>query len=265
VLGLKGWQWLFILEGVPTALLGIACLFVLTDRPAEATWLTAEQREWLVGRMETEAARKKPIGHISLWELARNKYFITMALVCAGASASGSVLSVWQPQILKSFGLTNLQTGFVNSIPYGVATVVMILWGRHSDNTGERRWHTAIPLLLAATGFLALNLTGAAIVPSVLMVTCCLVGAYAFKGPFWALSAGWLSASTAAAGLAGINAISNLIGGGMMVNVVGVLKQQTGSFAIGMLPLVALTLAGAVSVLLISRGQTQEVAAPATA
>src|SRR5919202_746087 len=263
VLGLKGWQGLFLLEGVPTVLLGIACLFVLTDRPAEARWLTAEQREWLVGRMAAEAARKKPIGHISLWQLARNKYFITMALVCAGASASGSVLSVWQPQILKSFGLTNLQTGFVNSIPYGVATVVMILWGRPSDKSSECRWHPAIPLLLAATGFLALNLTGAAIVPSVLMVTCCLVGAYAFKGPFWALSAGWLSASTAAAGLAGINAIANLIGGGIMVNMVGVLREQTGSFAVGMLPLVALTLAGAASVLLISRGEARGVAGPA--
>jgi MFS transporter, ACS family, tartrate transporter len=265
LLGLRGWQWLFIMEGVPAIVLGIACLFILTDRPPEAMWLTAAQREWLVGRMEAEAARKKPIGHISFWQLVRNRYFVAMALVCAGASATGSVLSVWQPQILKSFGLTNLQTGFVNSIPYGVATVVMILWGRHSDDTGERRWHTAIPLLLACAGFVGLNLTGTAIGPTVLMVTCCLVGAYAFKGPFWALSAGWLSASTAAAGLAGINALANLVGGGMMVNAVGILKQQTGSFAIAMLPLVALTLAGAASVLLISRGQTREVAAPARA
>ena len=95
---------------------------------------------------------KKPIGHISLWQLFRNKYFLVMALVCSGASATGSVLSVWQPQLLKSFGLTNMQTGFINSIPYGIATVVMILWGQHSDRSGERRWHTAIPLLLAGFG-----------------------------------------------------------------------------------------------------------------
>ena len=97
------------------------------------------------------------------------------------------------------------------------------------------------------------------------MVTCCLVGAYAFKGPFWALSAGWLSASTLAAGLAGINAISNLIGGGVMVNAVGLVKQWTGSFAIAMLPLVALTLAGAVSVLLVSRSHAGEAACPVPA
>src|SRR5690349_7839131 len=263
--GLRGWQWLFMMEGLPTVLLGIACLFVLTDKPAQATWLAPEQRQWLTARMAAEASVRKPVGHLSLWQLATNKYFLVMALVCSGASATGSVLSVWQPQLLKSFGLTNLQTGFVNSIPYGIATVLMILWGRHSDSTGERRWHTAIPLLLAALGFSALNLTGSAIIPMVFAVSCCLVGAYSFKGPFWALSAGWLSASTLAAGLAGINAIANLVGGGMMVNVVGLLKEWSGSYAIAMVPLVALTLAGAISVLVISRSHARETVAAATA
>lgn len=256
-LGLKGWQWLFVLEGLPTVLLGIACLFVLTDKPRDATWLSDAQRAWLVARLDEEAARKKPIGHISLWQLARNKYFLTMALVCAGASATGSVLSVWQPQIIKSFGLTNLQTGFVNSIPYGIATVLMILWGRHSDRSGERRWHTAIPLLLAAFGLAYLNLS-AGLVTTIAAVSCALVGAYAFKGPFWALSAGWLSAGTLAAGLAGINAIANLIGGGLMVNVVGLVREHTGSFALGLLPVAALDAAAAISVLLISRAQARE-------
>jgi ACS family tartrate transporter-like MFS transporter len=141
----------------------------------------------------------------------------------------------------------------------------MILWGRHSDMTGERRWHTAIPLLLAALGFSALNLTGAAIIPTIFAVSCCLVGAYSFKGPFWALSAGWLSASTLAAGLAGINAIANLIGGGIMVNAVGLLKEWSGSYAIAMLPLVVLTLAGAISVIVMRRSHARESAASAVA
>ncbi|WP_246695411.1 MFS transporter [Methylobacterium sp. P1-11] len=257
LLGLKGWQWLFVLEGLPTVLLGITCLFVLTDRPRDASWLKDEQRAWLVGRLDEEAARRKPIGHISLWQLARNKYFLTMALVCSGASATGSVLSVWQPQMIKSFGLTNLQTGFVNAIPYGFATILMVLWGRHSDRQGERRWHTAIPLLLAAFGLAYLNLTGG-IATAVLAVTFALVGAYSFKGPFWALSAGWLSPGTLAAGLAGINAISNLIGGGLMVNVVGLVKDATGSFPLGMLPVAALDAAAALSVILISRAHARE-------
>ena len=259
--GLRGWQWLFIMEGLPPVLLGLACLFVLTDKPEQAFWLTARQRAWLTGRMAAGAAARKPVGHLSLWQLAANRYFLVMALVCSGASATGSVLSVWQPQLLKSFGLSNLQTGFVNAIPYGIATVLMVLWGRHSDNAGERRWHTAIPLLLAAGGFTALGMTGTAIVPTVVMVTCCLVGAYAFKGPFWALSASWLSAGTLAAGLAGINAISNLIGGAVMVNVVGVTKQWTGSFVLGMLPLALLCGVAAVSVLLLGRSAARSAVA----
>ncbi|MBN4097922.1 MFS transporter [Methylobacterium sp. OT2] len=262
VLGLKGWQWLFVLEGVPTVCLGIACLFVLTDRPRDARWLRDDERAWLVGRLEEEAARKKPIGHISLWQLARNKYFITMALVCSGASATGSVLSVWQPQILKSFGLTNLQTGFVNAIPYGIATVLMILWGRHSDRSGERRWHTGMPLLLGAFGLASLNLIGSLPV-TVIAVSCALVGAYAFKGPFWALSSSWLSSATIAAGLAGINAIANLIGGGLMVNLVGLIRGATDSFALGLLPVAILDAAAAAAVLLISRQHAHAHSEPA--
>lgn len=256
VLGLKGWQWLFVMEGLPTVLFGILCLFVLTDKPHEATWLTDEQRKWLTGRLDEEAAQKKPIGQISLWRLARNKYFLTMALVCSGASATGTTLSVWQPQIIKAFGLTNLQTGFVNSIPYGVATILMIVWGRRSDRMGERSWHTAIPLLLAAFGLSYLNVAGG-IVTTVAVLSCALVGAYAFKGPFWALSSGWLSAGTLAAGLAGINAFSNLIGGGLMVNVVGLVKEATGSFALGLLPVAALDVTAAICVIAISRAHAR--------
>ncbi|WP_407520310.1 MFS transporter [Methylobacterium oryzisoli] len=264
LLGLRGWQWLFLLEGLPTVLLGIACLFVLTDRPRDAAWLSGTQRDWLVGRLAEEGAHRKPVGHLSLWQLACNKYFVTMALVCAGASATGSTLSVWQPQIIKAFGLTNLQTGFVNSIPYGIATVLMILWGRHSDRSGERTWHTAIPLLLAAFGLCYLNLSGG-LVTTIMAVSCALVGAYAFKGPFWALSAGWLSAGTLAAGLAGINAIANLIGGGLMVNVVGLVKEATGSFALGMLPVAALDAAAALSVVMISRAHARDARTAAAA
>lgn len=256
LLGLRGWQWLFLLQGLPPVLLGIVCLFYLVDRPKDARWLSDEQRGWLVRRLEEEAQVKKPIGHISLWQLARNKYFLTMALVCSGASATGSVLSVWQPQIIKSFGLTNLQTGFVNSIPYGIATVLMVLWGRHSDKTGERRWHTALALLLAAFGLSYLSLSGS-IATTIFAVACALVGAYAFKGPFWALSSSWLSASTLAAGLAGINAIANLIGGGLMVNIVGLVRSATGSFTLGMLPVAALDAAAAASVILISRAHAR--------
>jgi MFS transporter, ACS family, tartrate transporter len=264
VLGLKGWQWLFIVEAVPTVLLGAACLRILTDRPAGAKWLTSEQREWLLGRLDADTGNKAAIGHMSLWKLFSNKHFLVMAMVCAGASATGSALSIWQPQILKGFGLTNLQTGFLNSVPYGIASILMILWGRHSDRTGERRWHTALALLLIAGGLSALALTPGMLAPSVLMLSFALIGAYSFKGPFWALSSSWMSPRAAAAGLAGINAIANLVGGGA-ISLVGLIKESTGSFSIALLPMVALTLVGGISVLLITRQARASTAAAVSA
>ncbi|MDM0108423.1 MFS transporter [Variovorax sp. J22R24] len=252
LLGLKGWQWLFVLEAAPTVLLGVACLRVLTDRPADAKWLSAEQRTWLAGRIEADGGKKTAIGHLSIWQLFRNKHFLVMALVCSGASATGTALSIWQPQILKGFGLSNLETGFLNSVPYGIASVLMVLWGRHSDRTGERRWHTALALLLIACGLGALTLTKGMLAPTVMLLSSALIGAYSFKGPFWALSSTWMSPRAAAAGLAGINAIANLVGGGA-ISLVGLIKESTGSFSLALMPLVLLTFVGAFSVLWMTR------------
>lgn len=113
ILGLRGWQWLFLLEGLPTVLLGVVCLVFLTNQPGEAKWLTAQQREWLTQRMESERAERRVVAHVSLWKLFRSPQVVGMALVCSCASAAGSVLNVWQPQLLKSFGLTVLQTGML--------------------------------------------------------------------------------------------------------------------------------------------------------
>jgi MFS transporter, ACS family, tartrate transporter len=252
LLGLKGWQWLFILEGLPTVLLGIACLRVLTDRPETARWLTTEQRNWLMQRIASDSAKKSASGHLTVGQLLRNPQFLAMAMICAGASATGSALGVWQPQLLKSFGLTNVQTGFINSVPYGIAAVLMVMWGRHSDRTGERRWHTALTLWLIAAALGTLAATQGHLVATVLLLSCCLIGAYSFKGPFWALSSTWMSPKTAAAGLAGINAIANLVGGGA-ISLVGWVKETTGSFTMGLLPIMLLTLLGGVAVLFLSR------------
>ena len=177
-----------------------------------------------------------------------------MAIVCAGASSTGTALSIWQPQILKGFGLSIMQTGLVNSIPYGIACVAMVLWGRHSDKTNERRWHTAVTLILMACGLGVLGLASGEIVPTVMLLSCALLGAYSFKGPFWALTSGWMSSRTGAAGIAGINAIANLTGGGA-ISLVGMIKQASGSYAIGLLPIVALTATGAIGVLWMTREQ----------
>jgi ACS family tartrate transporter-like MFS transporter len=248
IAGLRGWQWLFILEGVPTVLLGLACLRVLTDRPAQATWLDEDERSWLIERLTPKSA----MVHGSSWALLKSAPFWALVIACAGASSAGSVLGVWQPQLLKSFGLTNFQTGIVNAIPYGLAAVAMVLWGRHSDATGERRWHTALPLLLIGCGAIGTFVVGG-LAPTVLLLSFVLIGAYCFKGPFWSMASGWLSTSNAAAGIAGINAISNLIGGGLMVNVYGQIHDATHSYVLALLPLAALTVLSALAILYVGR------------
>ena len=154
MLGLHGWQWLFILEAVPAVLLGIACLFVLQDGPAKAKWLAPEQRAWLETRLESEKSRARPVQHPSLWKVLWNKHVLILALVYSGASATSNALSLWQPQIIKSFGLSDMQTGLLNSLPFAVASVAMIYWGRRSDRNGERVWNTALPLAVVAASLL---------------------------------------------------------------------------------------------------------------
>ncbi len=140
LLGLGGWQWIFLLEAAPAVLLGIASFIWLTDRPEHATWLTHEQQQWLVAKLEVERRRTPRIAHQSIWRVLTNKYVLIMALVYSGAAGASTSLALWMPQLVKSFGLSNWQTGLVNAVPFGIAAVWMILWGRSSDRSGERVW-----------------------------------------------------------------------------------------------------------------------------
>jgi MFS transporter, ACS family, tartrate transporter len=257
--GLHGWQWMFILEGFPAVLLGFVTLGVLRNGPNEVRWLTAEQRAWLARRLEAERTTVRHVQEMSLWQVLFNRYVLAAALVYAGSSGASACLSIWQPQIIKSFGLTNIQTGFLNALPFGIASIIMVLWGRTSDRSGERVWHTAVPLALTAATLAATLLTDS-LAPTIAILCLAVTGTYAIKGPFWALSTGWLSASTAAAGIAQINAIGNL-GGFVGTYLLGVIKDATGSYGLGLLPLVVLTAAGSIVVLVMGRGQPRAVAA----
>ena len=257
-LGMRGWQWMFIFEGTPAILLGLACLFVLSDKPRDAPWLDAESRAWLQVALQKEATLARPVGQLSLWQVLCNKHVLVLSIVLAGSTAVSSGLQIWQPQIIKSYGLTNLQTGLLNSIPFALASVLMVLWGRRSDRTGERVWHTAWPLILTAAS-LASALLFHSLFSIILILTFAVIGIYAGKGPVWALSTDWLSAGTAAAGLAQINAISNLAGFGTTY-AIGYVKQTTGSYPLAMLPLAGLSAAAALAILLIARTKTDHAA-----
>jgi len=252
-LGLRGWQWMFILEGAPAVLLGLACLAALSDRPADAKWLAADQRNWLVSKLDAEARHARPVGCLSVWRILWNKQVLALSLVLAGSTAVSSGLQLWQPQIIKSYGLTNLQTGLLNSIPFALAAVIMVWWGKRSDQTGERTWHASVPLMLTAFSLVAALLFDS-LFSTIVILCLAVIGIYAGKGPVWAVSTEFLSTNTAAAGLAQINALSNLAGFGT-IYLVGFIKDATGRFSLALLPLVALAAAAALAMLLIGRAE----------
>jgi nitrate/nitrite transporter NarK len=249
-LGVRGWQWVFILEAIPALLMGVASLAWLTDKPEHAKWLSPEQRGWLTARLAFERDRAARVPRMSVWRVMRDKHVLIMALVYSGAAGASSGLAIWQPQIIKSFGLTNFETGLVNAVPYGIAAVLMVLWGRQSDRTGERVWHNAAPISAIVVGLLATFFVRE-LWPMVAML---LVGTYACKGPFWALATEFLAAPVAAAGIAQINALGNLSGFGANY-LIGAIKDATGSYPLSLMPIMALSAIGAVAVVWIGRGQ----------
>jgi len=258
LLGFGGWQWVFLIEAVPAVLLGLFSLVWLTDRPEHATWLSADQRAWLATKLLAEKQRATKVRHLSVWKVMVNKHVLIMALVYSGAAGASSAMALWQPQVIKSFGLTNLETGFLNAVPYAISAVLMIFWGRSSDRTGERVWHNALPL-----GWMAVAMVATFWAHSLLLLlpllTLILCGTYASKGPFWALSSEWLAAPVAAVGLAQINALGNL--SGFFCNyLIGWIKDETGSFPLAIMPIAALAAAGTLAVVLVGRGQPRTVA-----
>ena len=259
--GLGGWQWIFILEAAPTLLLGIASFYWLTDRPEHAPWLPKDQQAWLIARLAAEGRRQTKVPHQSVWKTMTNKYVLIMALVYAGAAGASTSLALFMPQLVKSFGLTNFETGCVNSIPFGIAAVWMILWGRSSDKTGERVWHNALPLAWMVVAMVGLFFFIKNLYVVIPLMTLIAAGTYASKGPFWALSSEWLGAGTAAAGLAQINALGNL--SGFFFNyMIGWIQAETGSFPLSIMPIAIVAAIGTISVLTVGRHQPRTVAVP---
>ena len=252
-MGLRGWQWMFILEALPAIVLGFICLVALSDGPSDATWLRPDERTWLLARLDADRRRQRPVGQMSLWRVLWHRDVLFLAVVLAGSTAVSSGLQLWQPQIIQSYDLNNMQTGLLNSIPFALASVIMVWVGQRSDRTGERIWHAAVPLMLTAVS-LASALVFDSLFSIVVILSLAVIGIYAGKGPVWAVSTEWLSAGTAAAGLAQINALSNLAGFGTTY-AMGFIKDATGSFALALLPLVGLSAIAAVAILWIGRNR----------
>jgi ACS family tartrate transporter-like MFS transporter len=241
-LGLSGWRWMMLLEGLPPILGGVAALFLLTDRPTKAAWLEPRERAWLEGEIEKDRAALGGVKHLGMFRALTDPKVLYLSAIYFIYQCGSLGVGYWLPQIVKAFStrLTNMQVGLISTVPYAVAVVAMILWSRSSDRSGERQSHAAYPLLLAGLALGAVILTRAPVI-AVALISVALAGLYAFKAPFWALPGLFLSRSSAAVSIAAINSIGNL-GGFVGPYAVGMIKTRTGSAAVGMVVLAALVL-----------------------
>jgi ACS family tartrate transporter-like MFS transporter len=249
--GLAGWQWLFIVEGIPAIVLGLLALKILTNSPAQARWLKQDERRALTETLESEAATTKVVGYADLSQaLTRPRVLWLGALYFLMVTGLYGI-GFWMPQVIGSFGLDPLHVGFLTAIPYLFAAIAMVLWGRQSDRTGERRWHIALPLLLAAAAF-AWSAYSGPLLPTMIALTLATLGFYAAFGPFWALPTALLTGTGAAAGIALVNSMGNAAGF-TGPYIVGVLKQATGSFSAALLFLAGALALGALLALCFKR------------
>lgn len=265
-LGWSGWRWMLFLEGIPAVFLGVLCYFYLTDRPEQARWLTTEEKAWLLAELERDRQARKDVKHFGALKAMSNPKVLYLAFIYFVYQCGSLGVGYWMPQIIKGFSsaLSHTQIGLIATIPYIVATLVMIAWSRRSDRHGERRLHSAIPLAVAA-----MALVGAGLVRdpylAIGLISLALAGLYSFKSPFWALPTLFLSRSTAAVSIAVINSIGNL-GGFVGPFMIGMVKGNTQSASAGLLFLSALLAIAFIMTLLIrlDRGDDTRAAAATT-
>jgi ACS family tartrate transporter-like MFS transporter len=237
ILGLKGWQSLFILEALPALVLGFVVLFFMTDKPEKAHWLTPAERDWLSRVLQAERKTRESVHHYTLGQALMNPRVVLFGFMYFGIVIGLYGFSFWLPQIIKGFGgLSNWQVGLITMIPSAFAAVTMYLWGRHSDRTGERVWHVFLPAIIGGTS-LAISgfLTGT---PALALVALTIgaMGIYAALPTFWTLPTAMLSGTAAAGGIALINSIGNL-GGYFGPSFMGYLKDWTKSHTYGLIGL----------------------------
>jgi MFS transporter, ACS family, tartrate transporter len=252
--GLSGWQWMFLMEGIPAILLGGIVLWVLSDRPQDATWLKGEERAWLLDKLAGEQQAEASVKQGSFWQVLIAPRIWMLSLVYFGVSTTMYGVTFWLPSLIQSLsGLANFATGLVAVLPFVVATIAMVLVGMSSDRAGERRWHTAGPAFVAA---LAVVAAAYGTVPALVIagVGLGMAGAEAMVGPFWAMATSRMAGLPAAAGIAMINSLANL-GGYFGSDIIGFFRTANGGFRGGLLAIAAtLAISGTTALIVGRRG-----------
>ncbi|HWZ81137.1 MAG TPA: MFS transporter [Terriglobales bacterium] len=256
--GLAGWQWMFLVEGIPAVCLGAVALAYLVDSPERATWLTDEQRNWLLHTLREE--REQVVASAGSFSALKLGRIWMLALVYLGLNTASYGVTLWLPKMIKSLSeVSNFTVGLLSAIPYVAAALAMVAVGLHSDRSSERRWHTALPAFAGAVA-----LTGAAFAtaqgPSIFLISVAVLGVFSMMGPFWSMPTTLLSGTAAAAGIAFINSIGNL-GGFAGPYVIGLVRTSTGQFKGGLL-LVSAALAMSGFVVLMVRFDRKEIRPP---
>ena len=250
VSGLAGWKWLFILEAAPSILLGVMVLVYLNDKISDATWLSPQEKAMLQRNIEADSANIED--HSALGAFRNGKVWI-LAAAYFGFIMGLYGVSFWLPSLVKASGVTNTTTiGWLVAIPYAAAVACMIWTSGHSDRTGERRWHIAIPALLGAAGLIASILVPQTPTWAIVTLTLATMGILTGLAQFWCLPPAFLGGAAAAAGIAVINSVGNLAGFASPF-IVGWIKDLTGSTNNGLLVIAASLVVGSVIVLSMSK------------
>lgn len=231
--GFAGWQWLFVLQALPTIALGVVFWLALPDGPAQARWLPPPEKAWLVAKLAHERDTREQVQRFSVGSALTSRIVWLGGLAGAGINGAAYGLILFLPQMIHALGVSTQMAPLVNAIPFVVVSAVMMWWATHSDRTGERNWHAAIPAAIAG---IALISCAVLTDPLAVMValTIGLTGVFCYVSVFWAIPSAMLSGAAAAAGLALINALAN-IGSFFGPYLVGWVKNSTGSFALGIM------------------------------
>ena len=244
VFGLAGWKWLFLAEAAPAVIMGVAVLFWMTDRPAEASWLDPEEKSWLTAVMEQERRVVESMARVSVLRTLVNPRVLAIAAIHFAQAGVAVGIAVFTALIIKQLGLTNMQTGFMTAVPYVLGTVGILVWGHISDRMNERRWNLAASCFCIAIGFAAAGLT-AGTYWSIAGISLGVIGLYASNAHLWPLPSMFLTGAAAASGTAWANSLG-ILAGSITPPAIGWIKDMTGSYQGGLYLLAAWGLMGAI-------------------
>jgi len=261
-LGIVGWRWLFLLEGLPAVLLGITALFVLPDWPNEARWLPPNERDWITARLNEERRAKAHAEQMTIWQALRHPAVLVLTAGLFFTYTGGYAFWFWFPTMLQRLtGWTDVQRiGWVGAIPFLAGLIGMLILGWSSDRMGERRWHFAIPQLTAALALSVWFFIPHSNILLILVFTLLGFGTVAYLPSFWALPSAFLTSSAAAAAIGFINCTAS-IGGFVGPKIIGNLSQRTGSFTAGFIFMIACFTIASLLVLLCPRERSARLSA----